>query len=215
MSASSSGETKRVRLSPDERRLQLITLGAEMLAERALEDISVDDIAKQAGISRGLLFHYFTSKNEFHEAIARQVSAEFLTATAPDRSLGLFDMLRDSVERYVDYVEDNRAAYHAILRGPSSYNPGVMTYVNESRSAIAEIVLTEIPIPLDDPDRPRLALAVRGWIAFVEETILTWMSDKPVSREQLVELIVESLPALALSPELSAALRDSQVDSAR
>ncbi|GAA5088093.1 TetR/AcrR family transcriptional regulator [Nocardia iowensis] len=207
MSSSRSGETKRVRLSPDERRLQLITLGAEMLAERALEDISVEDIAKEAGISRGLLFHYFASKNEFHEAIARHVSAEFLAATAPDRSLGLFDMLRDSVERYVDYVEQNRAAYHAILRGPSSYNPGMVTFVNESRSAIAELVLCEVPIPADDPDRPRLALAVRGWIAFVEETILTWMSEKSVPREQLIELLVESLPALALSPALAAALR--------
>ncbi|QIS05973.1 TetR family transcriptional regulator [Nocardia brasiliensis] len=210
MSSSSSAETKRVRLSPDERRVQLITLGAEMLAERALEDISVDDIAKQAGISRGLLFHYFASKNEFHEAIALHVNSEFLTAIAPDRSLGLFDMLRDAVERYVAYVEENQAAYHAVLRGPFSYKPGTLTLVNESRSAIAEIVLAETPIPLDDPDRPRLALAVRGWIAFVEETILTWISDKPVSREQLIELIVESLPALALSPELTAALRPSQ-----
>ncbi|MEU7140156.1 TetR/AcrR family transcriptional regulator [Nocardia sp. NPDC046473] len=206
-SRSGSGETKRVRLSPDERRLQLITLGAEMLAERALQDVSVDDIAKEAGISRGLLFHYFASVNEFHEAIARHVSAEFLTATAPDRSLGLFDMLRDSVERYVDYVEQNRASYHAILRGPSSYNPGMVTYVNESRSAIAELVLAEVPIPPDDPDRPRLSLAVRGWIAFVEETILTWLSEKPVTRTQLIDLLVESLPALALSPALAEALR--------
>lgn len=207
ISRSGSGETKRVRLSPEERRLQLITLGAEMLAERALQDISVDDIAKEAGISRGLLFHYFASVNEFHEAIARHVSAEFLTATAPNRSLGLFDMLRDSVERYVDYVEDNRTAYHAILRGPSSYNPGMVTYVNESRSAIAELVLTELSISPDDPDLPRLTLALRGWMAFVEETILTWMSEKPIPRVQLIDLLVESLPALALSPALAEALR--------
>ncbi|MFG1791609.1 TetR/AcrR family transcriptional regulator [Nocardia sp. NPDC049149] len=206
---SRSGETKRVRLSPDERRLQLITLGAELLAERALEDISVEEIAKQAGISRGLLFHYFDSKHDFHEAIARHVSVEFLTAIAPNHSLGLFDMLRDSVERYVDYVEENGAAYRAILRGPSSVYPGMLTYVNESRSAIAELVLAEAPIADDDPDRPRLTLALRGWMAFVEETILTWMSEKPITRTQLIDLLVESLPSLTLSPVLMAALRGS------
>lgn len=203
-----AGATKRTRLSPGERRLQLITLGAEMLTERSLDDISVEDIAKQAGISRGLLFHYFTSKLEFHEAIARHVSAEFLAVTTPDRSLGLFDMLRDSMERYVDYVANNHAAYQAVLRGPHSSNPGLLGYVNETRGAIAELVLAEVPLPEDDPDRPRLGLAVRGWIAFVEETILTWMREKPITREQLVDLLVESLPSLALSPALTAALRD-------
>ena len=83
----------------------------------------------------------------------------------------------------------------------------VQLFVNESRSAIVELVLTEVPIRPDDPDRPRLGLAIRGWIAFVEETTLTWMSEKPITREQLIELLVESLPALALSPALAAALR--------
>ena len=59
---------KRTRLDPAQRRAQLIDLGARMLAERPLEQISVEDIADQAGVSRGLLFHYFASKSEFHLA---------------------------------------------------------------------------------------------------------------------------------------------------
>ncbi|MCU1657877.1 MAG: TetR family transcriptional regulator, partial [Pseudonocardiales bacterium] len=57
---------KRIRLSPEARRAQLIELGVEMLATRTLDELSVEDIAQQAGISRGLLFHYFSSKQEFH-----------------------------------------------------------------------------------------------------------------------------------------------------
>ncbi|MFF0542922.1 TetR/AcrR family transcriptional regulator [Nocardia thailandica] len=208
MSSKSAGTAKRVRLSPAERRQQLITLGADMLADRPLEEISVDDIAKQAGISRGLLFHYFASKQEFHEAIALFVGAEFFAAIAPDRELSLFDMLRDSLERFVDYVTEHSASYRSVLRGPASITPDVARLVDTTRGAIADMIVAELPLPPDDPDLARLTLAVRGWIAFVEETILTWMADKPISREALVDLLVESLPALALSPALIAALRD-------
>ncbi|MFC4375381.1 TetR/AcrR family transcriptional regulator [Nocardia halotolerans] len=207
VSIRSSGETKRVRLSPEERRLQLITLGAQMLADRALEDVSVDDIAKQAGISRGLLFHYFASKQEFHEAIARHVTSQFFTAIMPNRDLSLFDMLRDSIERFVDYATDQSAAYRSVLRGPASGTPDMVEYVNETRAAIADLIVSELPLPPADPDLARLTLAIRGWIAFVEETILTWMVEKPISREELVDLLVESLPALALSPALITALQ--------
>ncbi|MEV6432062.1 TetR/AcrR family transcriptional regulator [Nocardia sp. NPDC051463] len=210
MSTKGAGETvKRTRLSPDERRTQLITLGAKMLGERAIEDISITEIAERAGISRGLLFHYFPTKQDFQLAIVHHANAELLERVAPDRSLGTFDMLRDSIDRYIAYVSDNRTSYLALLRGPASASPLLVTLVEETRNAIVGIILIEAPVPVDDADRPRLLLALRGWIAFVEETTLSWLRDEPISRDQLVDLLVESLAALALSlsPALAAALR--------
>jgi AcrR family transcriptional regulator len=198
---------KRVRLSPAERRRQLITLGTKMLRERALEDISIGDIAARAGISRGLLFHYFPTKQDFHLAIARHANTELLARTAPDRSLGLPGMLRDGIQRYVDYVSENRTSYPALLRGPASASPELVSLVDQTRAAIVDRILAEAPIPITDPDRPRLRLAVRGWIAFVEETTLSWLRQEPITREQLIDMLVASLPALALNPELTAALR--------
>ncbi len=109
---------KRVRLSPEERRAQLIDLGVRMLADRPLEQISVEDIADQAGVSRGLLFHYFASKHDFHVAIVRHSSAEMLARTAPNLELPVIDMLRDVMAAYVDYVSENRDTYVSLLRGP-------------------------------------------------------------------------------------------------
>ncbi|NQE90628.1 TetR/AcrR family transcriptional regulator [Nocardia terpenica] len=200
------GNAKRVRLSPAERREQLITLGARMLRERALEDISVGEIAARAGISRGLLFHYFTSKQDFQLAIVRHANAELLARTMPDRSLSLPDMLRDAVDRYVRYVSDNRTSYLALLRGPASTRPELVTLVDATRYAIVDRILAEAPVSPDDPDRPRLRLAVRGWIAFAEETTLSWLREETITRDQLIGLLVESLPALARNPLLSAAL---------
>lgn len=204
-----SGKTasKRVRLSPEDRRQQLITLGVQMLRDRALEDISVGEIADKAGISRGLLFHYFASKQDFHLAIVQYANAELLQRTAPDKSLGLYDMLQDAVTRYIDYVSENRTSYLALLRGPASASPELATLVTQTRHALVDRILAEAPIPIEDPESPRLRLAVRGWIAFVEETTLTWLREEPIPRDSLVELLVDSLPALALNSTLAAALR--------
>lgn len=195
-----------MRLSPEERRHQLIALGTRMLRERALEDISIGEIAKQAGISRALLFHYFSSKQDFHLAIVANANAELLARTAPDRSLTLGAMLRDAVHRYVYYVSENRTSYLAMLRRPAGSE--LMALVDATRAALAARILAELPLPPEDPDRPRLALAVRGWIAFVEEVTLSWLAAETIPRDQLIDLLVDSLPGLAAHPTLTAALRD-------
>lgn len=206
--STTASAAKRVRLSPEERRQQLITLGTRMLREHALEEVSISEIAKQAGISRGLLFHYFPTKQDFHLAIVAHANAELLARTTPDPTLGMFEMLRDSIERYVDYVSENRTSYRALLRGPASLSPEMIALVDAHRRAQVDRIITNSPIPLDDEDLPRLSLAVRGWIAFVEETTLIWLGEEPITRDALIELLVESLPSLALNPKLTAALQE-------
>lgn len=209
MSTSPEAPAKRVRLSPDERKTQLITLGVEMLGERAIEDISVSEIAAQAGISRGLLFHYFPTKQDFQLEVVRHANAELLARVVPDPTLSLSDMLRDSVGRYIDYVSDNRTSYLALLRGPTSSSPELVGMVEQTRRAIVDIILTQVPLSPEEREQPRLVLVVRGWVAFTEETTLSWLRGESISRDELIELLVESLLALstAVNPALAAALR--------
>src|ERR1700710_2877944 len=89
-----AGAVKRTRLDPIARRAQLIALGVEMLATRTLDALSVEDIAKKAGISRGLLFHYFSSKQEFHTEVARAAAQDLIDRIEPDASLPPLDALR-------------------------------------------------------------------------------------------------------------------------
>lgn len=209
MSTSPEAPAKRVRLSPGERKTQLITLGVKMLGERAIEDISVSEIAAQAGISRGLLFHYFPTKQDFQLEVVRHANAELLARVVPDPTLSLVDMLRDSVGRYIDYVSENRTSYLALLRGPTSSSPELAAMVEQTRHAIVDIILTQVPLSPEEREQPRLILVVRGWVAFTEETTLSWLRGESISRDELIELLVESLLALAMAvnPALAAALR--------
>ncbi|MGG7101665.1 TetR/AcrR family transcriptional regulator [Rhodococcus sp. 24CO] len=187
---------KRTRLSPEERRAQLIDLGARMLAERPLEQISVEDIADQAGVSRGLLFHYFASKSEFHLAIVRHTSQQMLARTEPTETDDPIATLRSVLASYVDYVTENRTTYVSLLRGTASGDPHMREVFEQTRDVMAARTLDQLPT-IGLPRTPQVELAVRGWIAFVEEATISWLRSPAISREELIELTVNALPALA------------------
>ena len=189
---------KRTRLDPAQRRAQLIDLGARMLAERPLEQISVEDIADQAGVSRGLLFHYFASKSEFHLAIVRHSSEQMLQRTEPSESDDPMLTLRSVLASYVDYVSENRNTYVSLLRGTASGDPQMREVFEQTRDIMAKRTLDQLP-KIGLTRTPQVELAVRGWIAFVEEATISWLRAPAITREELIDLTVQSLPALALA----------------
>lgn len=189
---------KRTRLDPAQRRAQLIDLGARMLAERPLEQISVEDIADQAGVSRGLLFHYFASKSEFHLAIVRHSSEQMLQRTEPSESDDPMLTLRSVLASYVDYVTENRNTYVSLLRGTASGDPQMREVFEQTRDIMAKRTLDQLP-KIGLTRTPQVELAVRGWIAFVEEATISWLRAPAITREELIGLTVQSLPALALA----------------
>lgn len=198
--------TKRTRMSPEERRAQLIALGTEMLSERPLEQVSVEDIADQAGVSRGLLFHYFSSKQDFHLAIVQEASRTMLERTAPDPLIGgPYEVLRDSIANYVDYVTENRETFIALLRGSATGDADMSTVFEHTRTTMADRTVANLHL-LQVETTATTQLAVRGWIAFVEEATISWLRDPQITRDELIELNVGALPAVALAPGMIAAL---------
>jgi AcrR family transcriptional regulator len=188
----------RVRLSPEVRRAQLISLGLDMLATRRLDELSVELIAKAAGISRGLLFHYFPSKQEFHLEVARAAAAEMIRRTEPDPSQSPVDALRGALTSYIDYVEENPDNYKSLVRGAASGDARMRTIFDETRATMAERIIAVIAdVGLEVG--PRVRLAIHGWVAYVEECVIRWIDAGTVSREQLLEMLTKSLPAVALS----------------
>src|SRR4051812_45882941 len=73
----------RARLDVDERRAQLLSLGLERFSERSYDEVSIDDLARAAGISKGLLYHYFPTKRDFYIAALAQAAEQLLAATDP------------------------------------------------------------------------------------------------------------------------------------
>ena len=187
---------KRTRLSPQARRAQLIDLGVQMLSTRTLDGLSVEEIAESAGISRGLLFHYFDTKADYRVAVVREVARQMLAVTAPDPEREPLDALQTSVAAFVDYVSENRDAYVSLLRGGAS-EPALQAVLDETRTEMARRTLDGADA-LGIPPTVRGRLAVRGWIAFTEEVVITWLTDPDaeLGRDELLVLLTTGLPAM-------------------
>jgi AcrR family transcriptional regulator len=189
---------KRIRLDPVARRAQLIELGVEMLATRTLDELSVEDIAQKAGISRGLLFHYFSSKQEFHLEVARAAAAELIARTAPDTTQPPIEALRGALAAFIDYVEENPDNYKSLVRGAASGDADMRAIFDATRSTMAGrivAVLGEQGLPLG----PRAELAVHGWVAFAEECVIRSLEGAVRDRDGLLDLLAKALPALVLA----------------
>ena len=187
---SSAPQTSRVRLSNAARRAQLVRLGVELLRTRPLEQLSLEDVATAAGISRALPFHYFPTRRDFLVAVVTASSQGLLEATDTDPSLDPIERVRLGLTGYIDYIEANPDAYIALVRGAAGADEGLRAVVEATREAIVERILAGLGM---GSDRAMTRLALRGWLGMVEETTVSWLRDGSIDRSELVWLLNEAL----------------------
>ncbi|GAA2069210.1 TetR/AcrR family transcriptional regulator [Williamsia deligens] len=196
--------SKRTRMTPEARRLQLIEEGLAMAADRPLDHVSVEAVAEAVGVSRALIFHYFDTKQDFHVAMAREQSQRMLQATEPDFELGdPIEVLRGTIRGFVDFVTQNRNLYLALMRGSASSDPTMQAVFDETRSVMVRRTLGSVQLVGLEPT-PLVELAINGWLAFSEDVTIRWLTDPTVTRDELLELITVALPSLgAVAGEMS------------
>jgi AcrR family transcriptional regulator len=185
---------KRHRLSLDERRAQLVELGVEIFRDRPYAEVAIDDIAAAAGVSKGLLYHYFPSKREFYVAVLRHAADQMRALTAPDPDLPPGRRLLAGLDRYLDYVEQHAAGYASVLRAGAGAGPEVAAVIDEVREAMVARVLAEVPVDAQAPP-PAVRLAVRGWVGFAEAVSLEWAERRDLDRAAVRDLLASALGA--------------------
>jgi AcrR family transcriptional regulator len=193
--------TTRSRLAPDARRAQLLDLGVRLLADRSLDELSIDLLAEEAGISRGLLYHYFGNKHAFREAVVRRAADDLIAQTAPPDSGDPLERLQVSLAAYVDYVLANYEGYVSLLRGAAGGNEALRAIYEEVRAVLSDRIFAEDPEGRLVPDTPRNRFVVRGWSAMTEELVITWAVGQregraEMAKDELLGIIGSSLPAL-------------------
>ena len=187
----------RTRLLPAARRAQLLDLGAQLFATRSVEEISIDVLAEEAGVSRGLLYHYFGSKQDFRLAVIRHAVEDLVAKTAPPAEGEPLERLLVSLGVYVDYLLANLTLYRSLVRAAAGGTDEIRALYDEGRSALTDRIFGEDAEEQILKDTPQSRLVVRGWSAMTEEMVLTWAADPSVmSRDQLVAVLALSLPGL-------------------
>lgn len=191
----------RTRLAPAQRREQLLDLGVDQLSVRRLEDLSIDTLAEVAGISRGLLYHYFSSKRDFHLAVLRRMADRVIAITAPTDGLPALEQLVRSLEAFVDFVTANHESYVSFVRAAAAGDEEFHRIYEEARAALTDRIFVqsggEVLESFGIVDSPAVRLMVRGWSASVEEVVLAWLDDdRGVTKPELLDMLARSLPSM-------------------
>lgn len=211
--ANGAEEDGRKRLDLDERRDQLLALGKKLFGERAYDEISIDDIAEAAGISKGLLYHYFGSKRGFYVAIVRESADKLVEATEVGSELPPAERARAGLEGYLDFAEEHSAAFLTLLRGGIGNDPEVTELVDATRERILVRMLANMG---QKNPRPVFRLAVRSYLGLVEAATIDWLDRKAVDRDTLLRFLLESVYAIVtaavmLDPEAGVRLDEREV----
>ena len=190
------GATARVRMTPEDRRRQLVGIGLRKFVERPVQELSLDEVAAEAGVSRGLLFHYFPTKTDYHRAVVEAARRRVGRNVSPDPDAVGEVAVRQVVERFLDQVARRRETYVALVLGQAPIaaaagSDGVATV----REHVAALVATATGMP--DAALP----VAHGWVAYLEDRALQWSAlpeaERDAGRAALVDHCTHALTTLA------------------
>ncbi|MFI6149564.1 TetR/AcrR family transcriptional regulator [Streptomyces sp. NPDC051109] len=155
------------------RRAELIATGRKLFADTSYDALSMDDIAKQAGVAKGLIYYYFKSKRGYYLAIVEDSVAELVARAAGEPDLPKVERVRRTIDGYLHYAEHHQAAYRTIVTGGVGSDAEVLAIRDAVReelvATIAEGAYGRRAVP------PLARLALVGWLSGVEGATLEWI----------------------------------------
>jgi AcrR family transcriptional regulator len=177
-------------MNVDDRRRQLLDRGAELFATHSFGELSMARIAREAGISKALLYHYFPSKRDFFVATLGQGAQEIARRTEPDPDLPPLEALAGSLDAFLGWIEENELAYRKLMESVGSV-PEVQALLDDIRNSTSTRILDGLGA--GDPPPPKMRAAARAWLWFVDGAILDWLEHRDLSRTELRGLLLGSL----------------------
>ncbi|MFD3677453.1 TetR/AcrR family transcriptional regulator [Streptomyces sp. NPDC058613] len=155
------------------RRAELIATGRKLFADTSYDALSMDDIAKHAGVAKGLIYYYFKSKRGYYLAIVEDSVAELVARAGGETDLPNGERVRRTIDGYLHYAEHHHAAYRTIVTGGVGSDAEVLAIRDAVReelvATIAEGAYGRRTLP------PIARLALVGWLSGVEGITLEWI----------------------------------------
>jgi len=182
----------RLRRTAGDRRAQLVQIGLELLPTTPVQELTIDEVARRAGISRSLLFHYFATKRDYYTAVTRAAADLLLAHLVPRPDEPGDEHLAGMLDRYVGWVEAFRESHLAFVRGAAGGDPWVAEVYEETRERLVEVALSALDLPHDEGRRQ----LVRSWFSFTETLVGQWVQEPTLSRPALLALLSDVLARL-------------------
>jgi AcrR family transcriptional regulator len=206
----------RRRLSPDDRRSELLALGAEVFGQRPYDEVRIDEIAERAGVSRALMYHYFPDKRAFFAAVVRAEGERLFEATnaPPEPGQNLFQQLRAGVLAYLRYDEEHPHGAWAAYIGMGTSDPvlrGIEDLDNDRQAnRIMSRIGAAVGAGLDSKVERDLRITIYGWLAFTFEMCRQRILDPSIDAGYIADTCAHTLlDAIGRTPNIPAELADA------
>lgn len=181
------------RLPPAQRREQLIDSAVAVAARDGYERVSFDAVAKRAGVTRNLVYHYFSGgRQELVEAVAHRTGELLLGKWVIDPEIPAGERLAMNLNLIMDHAAEPTDAWLVYRQARGLIDPRLMEISAEYRDrVIRNIALNQ----LGNPRPPRIVhIAIDGFLAYVETVVETALAEG-TDREQLVAMVGPALAA--------------------
>ncbi|MEV6568794.1 TetR/AcrR family transcriptional regulator [Streptomyces kronopolitis] len=181
----------RQRLSPTDRRAQLLTVAARLFAADPYDDVLMEDVAKKAGVSRALLYRHFPSKHALFAAVYQQGADQLLAETRLDPADSLMDQLIQGMDVHLDYFTAHRNAVLAANRVLAG-DPVIQSIMTKELDALRARLLAVLPLA-DDSAREAVSAVLKSWLVFVQVLCVDWLSHETCTRTQVRDTCIGAL----------------------
>lgn len=184
--------TSRVRLATDTRRAELLAVATKLFRERPYDEVAIEDVAQEAGVSKALLFHYFGSKKTLYGAVIQRAADELLEATAIPPELPPLERLERGIVSYLAFVAKHRKAWIHLMRSGVGADRELARIVDGTREVITSRIEQGLPLPVT----PTLRTVLRGYVGFAETATLQALEEGTFDPARLGRLFHAVLVAL-------------------
>ena len=178
------------RLDPDARREEIVAGALRLFAEHPYAAVSTTDLAREAGVARGLINHYFGTKRDLYVEVVRSM-LRYPALPVPEG--GAPAVVAEAIDRWLTMVERNREAWLAV-RGAQGLgrDPEVEELLEEAREASVD----RLGAVLGIGDGPEARAVLRAYGGLAEFASVEWIVRGRLTRPQIRRLLLESLTAL-------------------
>ncbi len=181
------------RLEHDERRSQILACARRLFSERNYDAVSTTDIAREAGVARGLLHHYFGTKRDLYLEVVQslmRMPSNPVPLQSPGRGLEL--VIGESVDRWLQMLERNRETWLAAM-GPRGLgrDPEVEAILDEAREQAADRLIEALQTYEASQAPDELRATIRAYSGFAEAASIEWLLRDRLTREQTRALLVQ------------------------
>ena len=198
MTAGGAGSPRWRRMEPDARREQILARAVVLFGERPYAAVSTTELARDAGVARGLINHYFGTKRELYLEVVRRM------VTVPDMA---FDDVGGSLAERVDVVlrwfldvlgKHGRTWLAAI----GAEGVGSDAEVERIRAEADEQATDRLLAATGLADRPELRPRVRAYGGLVKAAAREWLINEAMTRDEVHRLLATTLVAILAETEL-------------